>query len=97
MRPTRRKTILSAMVAGLAVTALSGVAAADTAADWWDEMHNSPAMERMREQMPADLQDKCEQMHDRMGSPPAGRPRIPADMGGMMGGSGMMGGPLSAA
>jgi hypothetical protein len=78
------------MIAGLAITALSGVAAADTTSNWMDRMHDSPAMEQMREKMPAGAQEQCEKMHSQMmGGSMMG--------GSMMDGSGMMGGPLSAA
>lgn len=56
-----------------------------------DAMHNSPAMERMHDQMPADLQGQCDRMHDRMSdwlSDNADRPMM-GGSGGMMG-QGMM-------
>ncbi len=49
-----------------------------------DAMHDSPAMERMHEQMPAALQAQCDAMHEQMNQMMGGF--------GMMGGSGMMGG-----
>jgi hypothetical protein len=44
-------------------------------------MHDSPVMERLREQMGPELAAQCEETHARM-----------LEQGGMMGGDGMMGG-----
>ena len=44
-------------------------------------MHDSPVMERLREQMGPELAAQCEEMHAQM-----------QEQGGMMGGDGMMGG-----
>jgi hypothetical protein len=46
-----------------------------------DAMHDSPVMERLREQMGPELAAQCEEMHAQM-----------QEQGGMMGGDGMMGG-----
>src|SRR3972149_318816 len=46
-----------------------------------DAMHDSPVMERLREQMGPELAAQCEEMHAQMQEP-----------GGMMGSDGMMGG-----
>ena len=46
-----------------------------------DAMHDSPVMERLREQMGPELAAQCEEMHARM-----------QEQGGMMGGAAMMGG-----
>ena len=37
--------------------------------DWWtamEAMHDSPAMRQMHEQMPANLQQQCDAMHEQM-------------------------------
>ncbi len=55
-----------------------------------DAMHDSPAMEAVRDQMPANLRAQCDAMHEQMG-------QMMQNMGSMMGnsgttsGSGMMG------
>src|SRR6266511_2728081 len=50
-----------------------------------DAMHDSPAMEAMRDQMPANLQAQCDAMHEQMAEMMQG-------MGSMMDGSRMIGG-----
>jgi len=50
-----------------------------------DAMHDLPAMEAMRDQMPANLRAQCDAMHEQMG-------QMMQNMGSMMGGSGTTGG-----
>lgn len=59
-----------------------------------DAMHDSPAMQQMHEQMPAELRARCEAMHEQMSqmmqgmSGPSGMGGMPAGMWGMAGGFG---------
>ncbi len=59
------------------------------------QMHESPAMQRMHEQMPAELRERCEQMHEQMGTMMEEMGAMHRGMGSMMGsvsaGSGMAG------
>ncbi len=76
---------LVALTAGIAFAAGRGTQPTTTQQGMvqaCDAMHDSPAMQRMHEQMPAALQAQCDAMHDQMGQMMGG---------GMMGGSGMMG------
>ncbi len=83
----RRITIGVALGAVLALGFGVGVAsgqssAGDASFPGWsamDAMHDSPVMERLREQMDPELVAQCEEMHARM-----------QEQGGMMGGAGMM-------
>lgn len=91
--------------AGVAVAAPGD---GDNTSGWWaamDAMHDSPWMQQMHSQMPADLQERCDALHDQMGQWAQQNPGLgPGGMmggytgsgsgyGGMMGsGSGMMGG-----
>ena len=64
-----------------------------TTSDWWaamDAMHDSPWMQQMHSQMPADLQQRCNSLHDQMGQWAQQHPDFAP--GGMMGGSGTSGG-----
>jgi len=70
---------------GAAVTAPGD---GDTTAGWWaamEAMHDSPWMQRMHSQMPADLQGRCDALHDQMGQLAQQHPDF--GPGGMMGGS----------
>jgi len=63
----------------------------------WEDMeamHDSPWMQRIHAQMPDDLQEQCDAMHEQMGASMGGG-HMQGNPGGMMtgsGGSGMMGG-----
>ncbi len=72
----------------------------DNTSGWWaamDAMHDSPWMQQMHSQMPADLQQRCNALHDQMGQWSQQHPDSRPDgmMGGYTGGgsgySGMMG------
>ena len=80
-----RWIVVVALVAVVALALFGGFAHARTRAagpqpGWWDQMqgmHGSASMQGMHSQMPDDIQAQCDEMH--------------AQMGGMMGGGGMMG------
>jgi len=59
-----------------------------SSATWsWEDMqamHESPAMRRMHERMPEDLQASCDEMHAQMGSMMTGGGMMTGGMGGMM-------------
>jgi hypothetical protein len=80
---TRWLVILGAVILVMVVAAGLALAAPGSGGDgsggWRGGMHGSPSMREMHEQMPADLQARCDEMHARMDD----------HMGGMMGG-GMM-------
>jgi hypothetical protein len=80
--------------AGAAVAATGD---GDNTSGWWaamDAMHDSPGMQQMHSQMPADLQQRCNALHDQMGQWAQQHPD--ASLGGMMGaGSGTTGGAVS--
>lgn len=95
MNPSKKRLTLIPLAAGLSLMLAGGVALASSPAantDWWDTMHDSKLMQQMRSQMPAGLQEQCDQMHDRMAQWLTEHPDVSGrGPGGMMGGSGMMG------
>jgi cytochrome c-type biogenesis protein CcmH/NrfG len=94
-----RRIALIALVVGIVLVLAGGVATASSSSSWnWmDRMHDSPWMQQMRDQMPTDLQQKCDELHAQMQEWLQQHPGTAP--GGMMGGwndgstpSGMMGG-----
>jgi len=98
-------TFASASASGRSVpsTGVAGTSVVGHSSDRWaamDAMHDSPAMEQMHGQMPEELQQRCDAMHERMdqmmGSSMTGGPGTAGfTRDGMMGsngaGAGMMG------
>ena len=93
----------AALILGSLISAAPAVAQKVSTSSWMDAMHDSPAMVQMRDRMPADLQQKCDQMHDQMtqwlDQHPDVVPTVPGGMmspgqspgpNGMMGSGGMM-------
>ena len=96
LRPRTALITGSLLIAGSLLSASPAVAEKIGSSSWMDAMHDSPLMQQMRDQMPADLQKKCDQMHDQMtewiDQHPGGVPSVPGGMmspgvtpGGMMG------------
>lgn len=87
----KKRLSLIALVGGLALVLASGAALAGPAtpsSNWWDAMHDSPLMQQMRAQMPAALQQRCDQMHDQMSQWLEQHPGTTTGPGSMMTGNG---------